>query len=462
MISSPIVRLILVSMLVTCATQIEAAINQSNSHQGQTLIFPYFNVRAGWSTLIQVVNNSDSAKAYKVNIRDARNGQRVLTFNLYLGGNDSWSGSVFDPEGDDSGVGALTTMDRSCTVPTIIDNPALPIGASGHPYVGFRTLELDDGRSDAVGFDGLEDETREGYVVIHELGVVNGEHAEWVEQSDCHQLVNSWSVGGAWASNGSADMSSHEGSSFGEFALVHAMDARAASARAVAIDGVFTGQVHSEPGADSPSLNRPDIADTNVSLSSVLISDGEAFEIQWKRSIDAVTATLMAYQLVNRYSTGALMGTSWVATAPTRFSYVNVSQPAIAPFSEKYGQTNPGESCEPVTAEGYDQEGERFYEVGSKRSTSLCYAANLIGFNGTQPLASPLGQNIEVSSDNGWLKLQTLSQTLTFGSGVSEHFMGLPWVGFALTSFTADQIVQGIVRNYAMITIHGGGGRFGD
>ena len=95
---------------------------------GQVLIYPYYTVNAGFSTLLSVVNTTAQGKALKVHIREGYDGRDVLIFNLYLSPYDAWVAQIFDP-GSGSGGAAIATNDNSCTVPTFP-----PVGAGAAAF----------------------------------------------------------------------------------------------------------------------------------------------------------------------------------------------------------------------------------------------------------------------------------------------------------------------------------------
>ena len=61
---------------------------------GQALVYPYYTVRAGNTTLLSVVNTTTQAKAVKVRFLEGKNSQEVLDFNLFLSAKDVWTGLI--------------------------------------------------------------------------------------------------------------------------------------------------------------------------------------------------------------------------------------------------------------------------------------------------------------------------------------------------------------------------------
>ena len=90
---------------------ISTAVNLNPDGVGQVLLYPYYTVNGGNTTVLSVVNTTDSGKAVKVRFLDARNSREVLDFNLYLSPFDVWTGGVTAK----SGGAYLTTSDTSCT-----------------------------------------------------------------------------------------------------------------------------------------------------------------------------------------------------------------------------------------------------------------------------------------------------------------------------------------------------------
>ena len=60
------------------------AVSVSANNLGQALIFPYYTVRGGWTTLLGVTNTSNQVVAVKVRFREAYNSRDVFDFNIIL------------------------------------------------------------------------------------------------------------------------------------------------------------------------------------------------------------------------------------------------------------------------------------------------------------------------------------------------------------------------------------------
>ncbi len=118
--------------------------------QGQVLIFPYYNVNNGYTTIYNITNTTDRYKAVKIRFRESENSNDVLDFNLYMSPRDVFTMQL--KRGSDDGV-VLSTGDKSCTHPTIPDNGVL------FRHGAYASTQLAD--------------VREGYLEVIEMGELN-------------------------------------------------------------------------------------------------------------------------------------------------------------------------------------------------------------------------------------------------------------------------------------------------
>lgn len=118
---------------------------------GHILIVPYFSTQSGNATLLNIVNTDTvNGKAVKIRFRGASNSDDVYDFQVFLSPADVWTARV---DQGASGLARLTTSDRSCTVPAVVNGD-------------FITSRLNP----ALTGDALANETREGYVEILNMG----------------------------------------------------------------------------------------------------------------------------------------------------------------------------------------------------------------------------------------------------------------------------------------------------
>lgn len=85
---------------------------------GTAVTVPYYTVRAGWQTLMNITNTTGNSLAVKVRVRESYNSRDVLDFNVLLSPFDVWTASL----SNNAGRPFLQTTDRSCTVPISVRN----------------------------------------------------------------------------------------------------------------------------------------------------------------------------------------------------------------------------------------------------------------------------------------------------------------------------------------------------
>jgi hypothetical protein len=348
------------ALIATLAAPEARAVHRDPQGMGQVLIFPYFTVNAGHSTLLSVVNSSDDTKAIKLRLREALKGRAVLDINLYLGARDVYTAAVV-ADGVDGPVRLLST-DTSCT---------LSVGDVTGTATSYelRYDGPDDGRP------GLQ-RTREGWIEVIEMGVLadtNGDDSLDASTSfadavthvagrpaGCERVATAWS-GGPWslgttraAVGDSVGVTPPRGGLHGSAALIDVAQGVSYAFDADAIDGFFglaETTLHTPPGSDAPDLAS---AETTPGRARAIVVDrGRLLELDFEAGRpDAVSAVLMAEVLHNEYgiSTALAAGSEWIVTFPTRHLHERHADARRRPFAE------PGTDCEPFHARFYDRE----------------------------------------------------------------------------------------------------------
>jgi hypothetical protein len=133
------------------------AVNVAANNQGQVLIFPYYTVNSGWSTLFGITNTSGSVVAAKVRFHEAYNSRDVFDFVIILSPQDVWTGWVTQ---NASGTPSIFTEDRSCTVGAI--------SSAGQPFPGpvsYTGAAADGGPT-------TPNRANQGYVEVTMMGAV--------------------------------------------------------------------------------------------------------------------------------------------------------------------------------------------------------------------------------------------------------------------------------------------------
>ncbi|MCW8925428.1 MAG: hypothetical protein OQJ84_04150 [Xanthomonadales bacterium] len=491
------------------------AVNINPDGLGQVLIYPYYTVNGGNTTLLSVVNTTENAKAVKVRFKEGKNSREVLDFNLYLSAYDVWAAAIKNVDGTPT----LRVADNSCTVPYLYMNEG-----SKQPFLVYGMNDLTD--EDAFG---SIDRAKEGYFEMIEMGTILSEtttawavtHVDGVPPYDdedpddypCKTVVDAWTItndltgaGGYWidADDGDPDhdLTLPSGGLFGGASIVNVQAGAMYSYDAKALngftDGRLLGTLHGEPGNSYPGLNSGNVEDAVV-----FTDDGQVFYSEtFDRGVDAVSFVFMHDAIMNEYTTEAAVGaaTEWVMTFPTKSFYTYAqesgSTPPVAPFVSSW-DTDDEESCEPVildtiydrneqTIPTFDPSGNPIPPIVSPLPPEatvtpdpyvpfeLCYEVSVIEFgpgegDATGVLGSVNFHNIDNETslmfEHGWARLDMFNyKTDNDANGVPEDnqrlelggLEGLPVTGFAVQAFQNAFLGDGadVLANYGGIFQH--------
>lgn len=357
---------------------------------GEALIYPFYSVEGGQDTYFTVVNTTNLTKAVKVRIIEAMNSAEVLDFNLYLSPFDHWAGAITIT---DDGA-KLVTGDLSCTV------PAIPADGVAFRDVVYNAGAYTGGAASDGGPTTL-DRTREGYIEILEMGVLDDSEtivhtrgdgtviANFAEAAathvagvpaNCNALLSAWiptgsGGSGEWATRDSrgavlpvtaqgdtaANFSIDQdllGGLYGYGVLINVNEGTNATYSAIALDAFFPlTPINTDPGTTSPSLGQAD------AFAEIFNSvDGTVESLEYFTAaggfggIDAVSAVFMHESIANDYvmAPSIAAGTDWVITMPTKRAYVNTAAVVRAPFTRLWSGT--GTACEGLQLEYWDRE----------------------------------------------------------------------------------------------------------
>ena len=427
---------------------------------GQALVYPYYTVRNGNTTLISVVNTTTQAKAVKVRFLEGKNSQEVLDFNLYLSAKDVWTSAVVA-----TATGAsVTTTDKSCT------NPTIP--AAGAPFRNFAYT------TDA---NPTLDRTREGYVEMLEMATIpNGTalgiavtHVAGTPPCTAARIND---AGIATATG----LSAPSGGLFGNGTIVNVLGGASTGYDATAFDGWTNRTNLTSSGSRFPNLSN------GTSTVSVVNSSGNIYVANWLNAIDAVSATIMHSAVYGEYAftTDNVIGTDWVITMPTKNQYVNLG--VLPPFSSAW-DSSALTSCDTVGLAGYDREEgtsstpDDFSPRPPSGTNALCWEANVITFGtgsatgstnavGISPIQNGGAAVATSGKEGGWLELTftspvarltslasstittTSSGAPTTGAPAAQTYVGLPVIGFALSSasFKTGNPQQNFSNSYSL------------
>jgi len=468
---------------------------------GQVLVYPYYTVNAGQSTLLSVVNTTDEGKAVKVRFLEGYNSREVLDFNLFLSAFDVWTGVVFTQS--DSDAGNLTTTDNTCTAPGIKGNASLPTVGTLH-YVPFRNYQFAGTNTDK-GPQGL-DRTREGHIELIEMGAIQTNSALYakIKHDDvtgvppgCASVANLKPTDALANDIGHTIHSTrvNTGGLFGAGSIVNPAVGTIAGYNADAVDGFYsldeTSTTAVSPLFSGTSSTSPSLADTRTTPASAVAftftteSSGGApggslrtLTYPLAQAVDAVSAVFQAATISNEYVVEDSAGSEsdWIVTFPTKRFYVDrliVGNTPIQPFEEVFA----GQSCVEVGISYWDREervpasspGDFSPPPPDRPPSSLCYEAQAVTFqkaadyNADDGVSKVLGSNLTSNVDprannfsSGWmnLNLDPNGDRNLRASAELISLTGLPTTGFLAVNYINSNQAPGVLSNYSALYRH--------
>lgn len=432
------------------------ALNINPDGLGQALLFPYYTVNGGRSTLISIANPTRFGKALKVRFLERYNGREVLDFNLYLAPNDIWTGALSAGSANDAPT--LTTHDDSCTVPAFASSNggarALPFSSAG--YTNTALAEHDDAGPNTLS------RAREGHFEVIEMGIVRNSDEDGRRNSlsaisrnehgvrNCQQILDAWNPASAdpyWrapfalgeidivaptAANGGGGLS-------GLAAMVNFTNGTQLTYAADAIEGFSVSVLHAAPGLRS----KPQLSDANFPTASgatAYFSDDGVFRTASypaERAIDAVSVLFTMARIHNEYvavhdGTGApVLSSEWILTFPTKRFYVDpeLTEQPLPPFPNRYAAAStPNATGAPV--------GFMFYVFNREGNDGPSDCAETEYFNGCD---APIGPRF-IPHEPG-----TLSETFVWA--ISESGQASP----ALNATLEQAFDHGQISGYGFI-----------
>lgn len=445
--------------------------------RGQVLLFPYYSVNAGQSTLVSLVNGSERVKYLHLQFREGYNGRNVLDFKLILAPNDAWTATVFT-----TGDGAvLMTRDESCTAPDK-GNWAAPFPGGGYqqPFLPFAYTDVHaDGAPTTLA------RTREGLFEVVEIAELSGPLAEAVSGRHPPNCAPLQIIDPA-----SPYVHPPGGGLYGDFAVVDVAEGTLFGGRATAVDDFSQIALVSDTAS---LLDYLAIGNSRAGEVDAVIASGSGrTTLTYATSgasipggINALSALLMADSVQGAMSREAGVGshTEWVLGAPTKYRYTDpevLGLPASAtaaapPFDEVFGRLHDGASCSSYMAAGYDREGRAVNFVTDPEPAvvdprrrpqhALCYATNVVHFSdlpadgATPVLGSLLGSKLW----NPAPAVETANVRLTLGARPGSTarnvlpaglrgpaLRGLPVIGLEAVRYVNGNLSPGVLANYTV------------
>jgi hypothetical protein len=327
------------------------AVNLNPDGLGQVLIYPYYTSNDGNSTLLSVVNTTDSGKAVKVRFKEGYNSREVLDFNLYMSAYDVWVAAI---EELDPGIPSLIIPDSTCTVPYLYEDAwddTLQAGVQTFLPYAYSGDFNDGGPDEGDSADGEGNvigpipRAMEGHFEMIEMGTLTNDsetakgrlgtadavtHAidkDGVQApADCQQLVDNWTANpdGMWIDDPDIDITRNSGGLFGGAAIINVGKGTMHAYDAKAIQGYDKkpGGNHRRPGGLVPNINDGSEKDATIFFG---VPRNQAVQLWYNRGVDAISATFMHEYTMNEYNIEAALhaASEWVITFPTKNWYVD-------------------------------------------------------------------------------------------------------------------------------------------
>ncbi|TDR45954.1 hypothetical protein DFR29_104391 [Tahibacter aquaticus] len=469
----------LAGLLALSAASMPASAMFVNSQgTGQLLLFPYYTVHNGQSTILRLHNGTPRAKSLRVQLRESYNGRDTLDFALFLGPYDSWTGSVVSV--GESVPAQLRTRDTSCTAP---DKPEWTMQPDGGWSADLMTFYFDNDMADTGPT--LPSRTHEGYVQVFELAELAGPLADAVDSNgprNCPLVRDVDPI--------NPNLLRPGGGLSGDFAIVDVAAGTLLGGSATAIDDFSRSPLYSQTDIVQNYLRLGNSGPEQPVKASVLL-DGSWRELLFSlrdpfRAIDAVSAVLatdaVAGEVLHEPETGSF--TEWVLTAPSKpyhadtlylgWSSWTTPEPAVPPYEQLFGGTVYAASCAQFDANAWDTEGSPVSlrpdvppETGESPSRvlpefSLCGVTDVVYFgpapaSGRTPvLGSPRGVRVwnpQPGFEAGTVQLSFARNTagaprLLRPDLNGVRLRGLPLIGFAATKYINTNISPGVLANH--------------
>jgi hypothetical protein len=392
------------------------AMNISQNNIGQVLLFPYYNVKAGYDTILSVVNTSDKTAVFKIRFRESSDSDEVRDFNVILSPHDVWNGAVTAGETQT----LFRTYDKSCT------SPLLP----GMQTQAERAAEGSKGEVPFASGGNISNNT-EGYFEIILMGVADpvnntGAAAVTLQAGALHNAAgvpaNCAAVDALFANNLTtttldSEMSAPENILKGSVTLINVTAGIAFAPEPTAIENFQTGQAI----VSAPSDLRPDLTDGDAVSNAMFFDNGVLQDVVGiVGSENAVSALLTYGAIADEYISGTNAGAAWVITLPTKHHYAGPS------------------TCYEIAMSLYNREEKTTIVLDSTNfspfnpvtnSVDLCSESTVLNFNGVN-IFGEANNRLDVDTSSvglqGWANIHFVDAQPNTTSVV-----GLPVIGFA-------------------------------
>ncbi len=457
----------LIGTAFTCYTFNASAVHINPQGISDVSLVPYYTVNNNLNTLVTVTNTRNTAKAVKINFREGLNGYAVLSYNVYLDSFDTWSFALVETQSTVSGYAGQNsvrhvTSDTSCA-PFLLK--------SGQEFLPFEFI---DGPNDLS-------RAREGFIEVIEMGELTGEVAGFVSQfnagvpADCGRIIEAWTLDGIWDEPSGGDVESDvtevTGGLMVNADIINVAEGINFSVPVVALDGFFAeGTIaHTSPG------------DTNLSLDAAepkatVVTREKVYELDLDSGIDAVSAVLMADELIAAYALDTVVvgKSETVFVQPTRRFYFD-SETLVS--SPPYGDDIDVGLCSDSTYGGSEVDVSIFDREAQIENSDVAAGPIPVGFptpaicgsvfayqlvlpgqdgsdgsitgsSNTQLFTSPT----TAVTESGFHRIDFLATRSLSGTDANTNtnveIMGLPVIGVTFQQFTNAAAGQGLLAQY--------------
>ena len=445
--------------LLTVVTVVHSAVHLSPSKTGSAIIVPFYTVSNQMNTLLSLNNTTDDNKAVKIHFKEAKNGDLLASFNVYLTGQDMWTMAMGQVPSIDGGRIRMVSNDQSCTV-------------------GFPNNE-----DIPVDEDWLWEN---GTIEIIEMGTLLPTEAPLAHRS-CELLNEMWQAGQNWSSNSEDQLSEATGGLHAEVTLMDVEQGHSANIPVIHMDG-FYGEdniQHTAAGEPTPNLS-------TGTKDSLVISNGQAIETTWPTGYEAISALLMKNNLINEINLEPSVAaqTEWVVSFPTLFYHLNDENSAQTPFKivnnliwfpgyfdanlmyfnrEGFGQyfqcmiiCQPfpvgyiSHSVNNLVMYKHRQSNNEVNPMLSRLNSENTLVTDIIDYDSGDVFSYDSGKlHIKIKPELGF-SIPNSRGSDSNNSEITHEFHGLPVIGFAYTKFSNANAQPGLLAQYAFVREHFG------
>lgn len=463
---------------------------------GHVLLFPYYSAGNGNVTLLSITNTDTlNAKAVKLRLRAAQQGDAVLDVTVFLAPNDVWTAVVSRDAA--SGGAQLATADTSCTLPALVANvPVVGSAARINPQLSAaeRQAQTLDGYVEVITLADIPASLAAGSLyqsITHVNGVPRncGSAAVLATLTDATTenaaaamgfLAPTTGLQGSWTLLNIAQSLTYSGVPTAVQALDNGtgLPGRAnyvlfpqTSAAATGVDSLTADPLLRTSAAATLSATGTTTAYTPVTgglpVWSAGLSDFPDLSTPYLAALTIpsfqaaeLSRVLAVKSIANDFATDPAVAatTDWVFTLPTR---------RYAQGTDYRGATGagvwagmPATGAQYFHSSGITLQGAlagRFYDrEGNLVDVAACTSNCSTGF-GIAPAVSVVGFGASATASGAASLIRARNLPFTNGWGkldITNGGAGLPMIGFALTRAANPSASPGVAGNYGITTSH--------